>query len=74
MPRLKLPVKKKMLGTPSTAVSGWIQLAEDAEQDAEKALTRSKQLKEAAQIFRRNAESGEPWPMGCNAVTPSNTA
>jgi hypothetical protein len=32
--------------------SVWIQLAEDAETDANKSLIRSRQLKEAAKIFR----------------------
>jgi hypothetical protein len=56
----KTYVKKKVQGTPNVSTnSGWIQLAEDAERDAEKALERSNNLKEAARIFRRNAESGE---------------
>jgi hypothetical protein len=58
----KPSVKRKMIGTPNIAErSVWVQLAEDAERGAEKALTRSKQLSEAARIFRRNAESGEPF-------------
>jgi hypothetical protein len=57
-------VKHKVLDTPNTTNKSteWIQLAEDAERDAAKARERSKQLTEAARIFRRNAESGTPFP------------
>jgi hypothetical protein len=49
-------VKHKVLDTPNTTNKSteWIQLAEDAERDAAKARERSKQLTEAARIFRRN--------------------
>jgi hypothetical protein len=40
----------------------WMRLAEDAERDAAKARERSKQLAEAARIFRQNAESGTLFP------------
>ncbi len=45
-------VNRKVLGAPSntTGPIGWVQLAEDAERDAEKACSRSKQLTEAATI------------------------
>ena len=43
--------------------SNWLELAEDAERDAAKAGERSKQLREAARIFRENAESKTPWPL-----------
>jgi hypothetical protein len=60
----KTKVNKKMLRQSKIEVSvGWIQLAEDAEQDAEKARLRNKQLSEAARIFRQNAESGTPFPL-----------
>lgn len=58
-------VKRKVLvNTPNTQnkMGEWIQLAEDAERDAAKARERSKQLTEAARIFRQNAESETPFP------------
>lgn len=59
-------VNRKVLGAPSntTGPIGWVQLAEDAERDAEKACSRSKQLTEAATIFRENAEKDVPFPVG----------
>jgi hypothetical protein len=51
-------VKRKVLDV----TSNWIKLAEDAERAALKARERSKQLAEAARIFRQNADSGTPWP------------
>jgi hypothetical protein len=66
----KTSVKIKMIGTPNrNEKSVWVQLAEDAERDAEKALTRSKQLSEAARIFRRNAESGESFAQSAGHVS-----
>ena len=53
-------VNRKVLGAPSK----WVQLAEDAERDAEKARSRSKQLTEAARIFRENAGKDVPFPVG----------
>jgi len=44
------------------AGNGWILLAEDAEKDAAKARERVEKLSQAARIFRRNAESGMPFP------------
>jgi hypothetical protein len=59
MPNTSVNIKR--IGMPNvTERSGWARLAEDAERDAEKALTRSQELSEAARIFRRNARSGEP--------------
>ena len=40
----------------------WERLADDAEQQSEAAKARSKELAEAARIFRRNAETGLPYP------------
>lgn len=42
--------------------SGWIDLAEDAERDIEKARARIDQLSKAARIFRQNAENGIAFP------------
>lgn len=55
-------VNKKDVRRSKKGVENWIALAEDAEQDIERARQRIKQLREAARIFRRNAENGEPCP------------
>lgn len=56
-------VKSKMLDLQSNMKrAGWIQLAEDAEADIAKAKLRIAQLTEASRIFRKNAETGMPWP------------
>jgi len=59
----RLDSKPKRSTTIKLPQQGWIRLAEDAERDAEKAMIRSAQLRQAAQIFRRNAQNGEPFPV-----------
>lgn len=54
-------VKSKMIDV-SSKLTGWARLAEDADQDAKKALIRSRQLATAAKIFRSNVETGVPFP------------
>jgi hypothetical protein len=54
---------EKVCTSSSNNVAGWILLAEDAERDIAGARLRVKQLSEAARIFRRNAESGIPFPV-----------
>ncbi len=54
-------VKTKIV-RPSNILSGWVELAEDAERDIAKAKERIKQLREAARIFRRNEETGIAFP------------
>ena len=49
-------VKKKRLDASNHVRGSWLLLAEDAERGAIKAQERSKQLTEAAKIFRKNAE------------------
>src|ERR1017187_6615178 len=55
-------VKQKIVRQSNAVESRWSELAEDAERDIEKARLRIKQLREAARIFRRNAESGFAFP------------
>jgi hypothetical protein len=63
----KTKVKQKVLDRSSKCgASGWILLAENAERDAAKAQERSKQLIEAARIFRKNAESGMQFPQSAS--------